>query len=112
MYQVSCCTIGEKEQENLTHECHPGRTDKGIEGDENEISHEVGDSDDEIDPEELPLFVVGDEEVGEEGREEVEEEYKYHDFHGIERSIEVLRVLYVLFCRDETDNIRIVHKEK
>lgn len=55
---------------------------------------------------------MGDEEIGEEGREKIEEEYKYHNLHGIERGIEVFRVFDILLGGDEAYDIGIVYEEE
>lgn len=55
---------------------------------------------------------MGYEKVGEEGREEVEEEDEYDYLHSIEWGIEVLRVLDIFTGGDETDDIGIIYEEK
>ena len=83
-YQVLCRAVGGDEEENLRDERDPGGSDERIEGDKSDISDEICEGDDEIDLQEFLLFVVSDKKVGEERREEIEEEYKNDDLHGIE----------------------------
>ena len=112
MYYVSRGAIGLCEEEELARECDPGRSDEGIKRDECEIPDEIDDGDDEIDFQEFLLFVVGDEEVGEEGREEIEEEYENNDLHGVERCVEVLGVLDILATREESDKRTGIDEEE
>lgn len=55
---------------------------------------------------------MGDEEIGKEGGEKIEEEDKHDNLHRIERWVEVLRMLDIFLRRDETDDICIVYEEK
>ena len=112
VYHVPGGTIGLDEEENLTGECNPGRSDERIEGNECEIPDEIDDGDDEIDFQKFFLFVVGDEEVGEEGREEIEEEYENDNLHGIERGIEVLGMLDIFAAREQSDDRSGIDEEE
>lgn len=104
--------VGLSEQEYLTGECHPSGSDKWEVWYQYGISDEIGERDDEIDTQEFFLLVVGDEEVGEEWREEIEQKYEHDNPHGIERCVEILRMLDILFTGDERNYIGAVYKEK
>ena len=58
------------------------------------------------------MFVVRDEDIREEGREEIEEKYEDHNPHGIERCVEVFRMLDIFFARDKSYNIRAIYEKK
>lgn len=55
---------------------------------------------------------MGDEQVGEEGREKIEEEDEHDDLHGIERCVEVFCMLDILSGGDKTYDVGIVHEEE
>lgn len=102
--------LGEKK--DLADKRDPSGPDERVERYEHEIPDEISDRDDEIYPEKLFLFVVSDEEVGEEGREEIEKKYEHHDPHRIERSVDVFRVFDILSACDEAYDIGAIYEKK
>ena len=55
---------------------------------------------------------MGDEEIGEERREEIEQEYEYDDPHGIERGVDIFGMFDVFFARYECDYVGAIYEEK
>ncbi len=82
-YIPSHIPSSDTDEEELWDKRHPSWTDKWIVGDEYEVSDDVDNCDNSIDPYHFPLFSTSDERIGEKGWDKIKKEYPCDNTHSI-----------------------------